>query len=595
MAYDYSGKYIPDRNTPMTTNDLHSKTQSVLASVDAQTEQYRQSLLKMLEPSTNKNPFTGEETTTPPDEQGFQSIVSQPWNKNYADDPRIQEAMKKLGNSPKPQLDAQATDRVFGQSTMAPKSKYAVQSNNVPSSGMQSQRGQSPQMNPSIPEQPMSQFDFEQAQQKEAFDRSLAPARQNLYNRQQAIPQGNDRSSQLQRMMGGDFSGINTQGDRTAELLKQQRGMAGYGGKTNYEMERGGIRDAANNFDFQQGQAKAKNTYDVGREKQAMQIIDSFDSEVQKAQEGGLNVAEFHPIHQEHAMKLADLGYSMKEIKGLIPDFNTLDGHLGKEKDPLMQENLSLRNESMRKQLGDQKDFKASDVADAIMGGNTGLSLEQIPMKQRLSVYSELTKRRNEYKKSGDTYSFMRSTAGLKPPTEDFMKNTEKLAGTIQKLGQLQEQFNTEEPTKIGGLDLSPLIGAIRSKNPWDKGAKSVKAITQALIPNLARGLYGEVGVLTDNDINNYAKTIAQITDPKEIRDAIMKFTMDSIKKDIDYKAKIQGGSGRDISGMADFYKELQDMAGNIGGAGKQAGGKSKTVTQNGQTYTLNEASGKYE
>ena len=74
-----------------------------------------------------------------------------------------------------------------------------------------------------------------------------------------------------------------------------------------------------------------------------------------------------------------------------------------------------------------------------------------------------------------------------------------------------------------------------------------------------------------------------------------MKFTMDSIKKDIDYKAKIQGGSGRDISGMADFYKELQDMAGNIGGAGKQAGGKSKTVTQNGQTYTLNEASGKYE
>jgi hypothetical protein len=65
--------------------------------------------------------------------------------------------------------------------------------------------------------------------------------------------------------------------------------------------------------------------------------------------------------------------------------------------------------------------------------------------------------------------------------------------------------------------------------NPYDTDAQTLKAQLQSLIPNLARGVYGEVGVLTDNDIKNYAQTIPNLTQTEDVQKAILAMTLDTL------------------------------------------------------------------
>lgn len=65
--------------------------------------------------------------------------------------------------------------------------------------------------------------------------------------------------------------------------------------------------------------------------------------------------------------------------------------------------------------------------------------------------------------------------------------------------------------------------------NPYNTDAQVLKAQLSSLIPNLARGVYGEVGVLTDQDIQNYAKTIPNLTSTEDVNKAVLAMTLDTI------------------------------------------------------------------
>jgi hypothetical protein len=181
----------------------------------------------------------------------------------------------------------------------------------------------------------------------------------------------------------------------------------------------------------------------------------------------------------------------------------------------------------------------------------------------------------------------MGASAGGKEVTDSVIISTEKAANVVGQIADLQSIFNSEkeqknfasEIKKATGVDVNPQFGLLRKFNPYDQDAQSIKAALQAIVPNLARGIYGEVGVLTDNDIKNYSKTLPTLTSTEEVRKAVLGITIRSIQRSVENKIKSNVAAGRDMSGYKQMYGEITQAADNLLGVEtKQAG---QTIKQN--------------
>lgn len=71
-------------------------------------------------------------------------------------------------------------------------------------------------------------------------------------------------------------------------------------------------------------------------------------------------------------------------------------------------------------------------------------------------------------------------------------QNVNRVAALIEELGPM-----------------GPVIGRVRSTNPYDNRVVELNGLIAQTVPGLARGIFGEVGVLTDQDIKNYTATMA--------------------------------------------------------------------------------------
>lgn len=195
--------------------------------------------------------------------------------------------------------------------------------------------------------------------------------------------------------------------------------------------------------------------------------------------------------------------------------------------------------------------------ADSVMAGV--LNLQDISTKDnyRAQVSAELNTRFNQALASGDIYGVMKASAAYdKEPGDTFITSMEKLTTTLGQIDVLQEN--------IKGTNTGPITGLFRGANPWDTNAQAIKAQLNAIVPNLARGVYGEVGVLTDNDIKNYSKTLPNLTSTEDVRNAVLYITVDMIRRNAESKIKNQAAGQRDMSGYADVYKGLVDETAKI-------------------------------
>lgn len=195
--------------------------------------------------------------------------------------------------------------------------------------------------------------------------------------------------------------------------------------------------------------------------------------------------------------------------------------------------------------------------AESVMNGT--LNLQDISVKDnyRAGVAAELANKQKEALKSGDMAGVMRASAAYdKEPSDTFLQSMEKTLAVVSQLGTLQEN--------IAGTNTGPIVGAFRGANPWDTNAQTIKAQLNAIVPNLARGVYGEVGVLTDNDIKQYAKTIPTLTSTEDIRNAILYITLNQIRKNVEIKIQNQASGQRDMSGYADVYSNLDSQVKSI-------------------------------
>lgn len=58
--------------------------------------------------------------------------------------------------------------------------------------------------------------------------------------------------------------------------------------------------------------------------------------------------------------------------------------------------------------------------------------------------------------------------------------------------------------------------------NPYDVNAQVINNLLTSITPGIARGVYGEVGVLTDSDIERYKATLPNLTQPKDLQQAVL-------------------------------------------------------------------------
>lgn len=195
--------------------------------------------------------------------------------------------------------------------------------------------------------------------------------------------------------------------------------------------------------------------------------------------------------------------------------------------------------------------------AESIMSGELNLNDVSTAKNYRSLVAAELRKKAEEAKDKGDIYGTMKASAAYdKEVSDTFLQSMEKTISVLGQLGILQEN--------IANVKTGPIVGTFKSKNPWDTEAQTIKAQLNAIVPNLARGVYGEVGVLTDNDIRTYSKTIPNLSSTEEVRNAILYITVDMIRRNIETKIKNQAAGQRDMSGYADIYKQVVDTAEQI-------------------------------
>lgn len=104
-----------------------------------------------------------------------------------------------------------------------------------------------------------------------------------------------------------------------------------------------------------------------------------------------------------------------------------------------------------------------------------------------------------------------------------------------------------------------PILGYLRSLNPYDFNARAVNAQVIALVPSVARALYGEVGVLTDTDIERYLKTLPNIKSTADQNKFIATMTLANAKRSYEQTLLNLANSNVNVSGFADSYKALTD------------------------------------
>lgn len=172
--------------------------------------------------------------------------------------------------------------------------------------------------------------------------------------------------------------------------------------------------------------------------------------------------------------------------------------------------------------------------------------------------YDEFLKAKEQVFNSKDAsiQDILKYSAGSKEMDASAITRIDKFATVMWQIDAIQKQ--------IDDMDTWPVIWRLRNINPYDTDAQTLKAQLQSLIPNLARGVYGEVGVLTDNDIRNYAQTIPNLTQTKDVQKAILAMTLDTLAAWYKNQLQALAAAKRDVSWFAWLYESIKWQADSL-------------------------------
>lgn len=242
-----------------------------------------------------------------------------------------------------------------------------------------------------------------------------------------------------------------------------------------------------------------------------------------------------------------------------IEDLKTKEGIIGYE---------DLTQTTMREGTISEDEQKVEDKVNSILS-STGQTTSGISTAKdlRSRVETRLSERQAELRAKGDIRGVLSASAGGTQVSDSFIQRFSKGKVVVSQLGELTraltsnkdigdiEDMEDDEGNKL--FDFSPITGWIRRKNPWDANAQEINAIIQGTIPNLARGVFGEVGVLTDRDVELYRKTLPTLNQTDEVKTLVAGLTMRVVKNSLEQSLLTQADNGRNVSGNIRYLDTL--------------------------------------
>ena len=213
--------------------------------------------------------------------------------------------------------------------------------------------------------------------------------------------------------------------------------------------------------------------------------------------------------------------------------------------------------------LATKTNSKAEQAANAILSQWSNAKLSDYPIADRPAIASILAHKKDELLASWDIYWVMAASAWWDKLGDTSKASIWKLVNVINQIWDinrlLSEWDKNITDSNWNKIDISPITWWLRWKNPWDTNAQELKATLQATVPNLARWVYWEVWVLTDNDIANYIKTIPNLTQTKDVQTAILAMTLRTLRNSLDWVIENNSSAWVDMSWYKLYYKKLND------------------------------------
>lgn len=282
---------------------------------------------------------------------------------------------------------------------------------------------------------------------------------------------------------------------------------------------------------------------------QSIQPIQTPQGQTGQAQPRTIGQQRSIWVDKEREKKLKDSNLKLQEDTGYV--FTPEEEQLSEEE----KRNILL------KKTGESGGIQPSQIVDDWINGKSPIQLDSFSQKERPAIQAEIRKRKEEFLKTGDEKDKLRATFDGKTLGDTESTSLGKAIRVMDQLDEIKEAFKREQADEKGqflGIDINPIYGRLRGWNPYDKSAKEIESMIQAVVPNMARGIYGEVGVLTDNDIKNYKKILPRLSDPNDIKEALIGIAINQAKSSILANLKNLRMQGKNVSGYVELLEDME-------------------------------------
>lgn len=177
----------------------------------------------------------------------------------------------------------------------------------------------------------------------------------------------------------------------------------------------------------------------------------------------------------------------------------------------------------------------------------------------RRKMSKEEVKRIGEQKQSimknpkSSISDILQRSAGGKSVWAEQSKSFAKYSQAIWQLDSIQKQ--------ISDMETWPILWALRNLNPYDTSAQVLKSKLQWLVPTIARWVYGEVWVLTDQDVQLYAKTLPNLKSTSDVNKWVLAYTLDILAWGYKKQLSSLAWQWYDVSWMEWEYENIKWQA----------------------------------
>lgn len=162
-------------------------------------------------------------------------------------------------------------------------------------------------------------------------------------------------------------------------------------------------------------------------------------------------------------------------------------------------------------------------------------------------------------KNTGQQLSAPRTADGLKELTQTEIQKLTAVQQAELDLNEIEKNLFGKIDSKTGQpvaearfsqFSTGPILGRLQKFNPWAEDAKVLDQTVKGATPNLARGVFGEVGVLTEQDRKVYESLIPTYLDNPEQAKRKLEALRNKLAAQRQLSLATLESAGRDIGGF---------------------------------------------